>query len=41
MILYPDVQKRAQEELDKVLGGIRLPEFEDKPSLPYVVGVCQ
>jgi cytochrome P450 len=36
MVLYPDAQRKAQEELDKVLGGSRLPTFEDEPSLPYV-----
>ena len=36
MILYPETQKRAQEELDAVLGPDRLPEFDDFPSLPYV-----
>ncbi|KZV72773.1 cytochrome P450 [Peniophora sp. CONT] len=35
MALYPDVQKRAQEELDAVLGGA-LPTFADQDSLPYV-----
>ena len=36
MVLYPEAQKRAQEELDTVLGPDRLPEFDDFPSLPYV-----
>jgi hypothetical protein len=35
MALYPDVQKKAQAELDRVLGG-RLPEFHDRPNLPYI-----
>jgi cytochrome P450 len=35
MALYPDVQKKAQAELDRVLGG-RLPEFNDRPNLPYI-----
>jgi len=35
MALYPDVQKKAQEELDKVIGN-RLPEFNDRPNLPYI-----
>jgi hypothetical protein len=35
MALHPEVQKKAQAELDRVLGG-RLPEFSDKPHLPYV-----
>ncbi|KAF5354109.1 hypothetical protein D9756_007313 [Leucocoprinus leucothites] len=35
MCLYPDIQKRAQAELDAVLKG-RLPEFTDRPVLPYI-----
>ncbi|KDQ25158.1 hypothetical protein PLEOSDRAFT_1057573 [Pleurotus ostreatus PC15] len=35
MLLYPDVQKKGQEELDAYLGA-RLPAFEDIPHLPYV-----
>ncbi|KAF7357530.1 Cytochrome P450 [Mycena sanguinolenta] len=36
MALYPEVQKKAQTEIDTVIGTDRLPEFEDRPSLPYV-----
>ncbi|KAI0052748.1 cytochrome P450 [Auriscalpium vulgare] len=36
MTLYPGAQKRAQAELDSVLGGERLPGFGDKDDLPYV-----
>lgn len=36
MILYPEVQAKAQMEVDALLGGSRLPEFEDQASLPYV-----
>jgi len=35
MALYPEVQKKAQKELDKVIGN-RLPEFNDRPNLPYI-----
>ncbi|EIW80605.1 PAH-inducible cytochrome P450 monooxygenase PC-PAH 6 [Coniophora puteana RWD-64-598 SS2] len=35
MILYPVVQKRAQEEIESVVGVDRLHEFSDKPLLPY------
>lgn len=35
MLLYPDVQRKGQEELDARLGS-RLPVFEDLPHLPYV-----
>ena len=36
MAMYPDVQKKAQAELDTVIGSGRLPEFADSGSLPYV-----
>ncbi|KAG5726574.1 O-methylsterigmatocystin oxidoreductase [Termitomyces sp. T112] len=36
MLLYPDVQKRARDELDSVVGNKRLPNFDDRPSLPYL-----
>lgn len=36
MILFPQVQRRAQEEIDTVVGKERLPTFEDRDRLPYV-----
>lgn len=36
MALHPDVQKKAQAELDEVIGSGRLPDFSDRQSLPYV-----
>ena len=39
MSLYPEVQKRAQEEIDRVVGKDRLPEFKDRDSLPYVAAL--
>ncbi|KAF7374540.1 O-methylsterigmatocystin oxidoreductase [Mycena sanguinolenta] len=36
MALHPSIQKKAQTEIDTVIGTHRLPEFEDRPSLPYV-----
>nr|VWO96656.1 N/A [Ganoderma boninense] len=36
MALYPEAQKKAQKELDAVVGVERLPDFSDRPSLPYV-----
>ncbi|GJJ05857.1 hypothetical protein Clacol_000044 [Clathrus columnatus] len=41
MILYPDVQKAAQRELDKVIGSKSLPSFEDRPNLPYIEAVVK
>ncbi|KAG5947889.1 hypothetical protein E4U59_006754 [Claviceps monticola] len=36
LILYPEVQRRAQQELDEVVGDDRLPEFQDRDHLPYI-----
>lgn len=36
MALHPEIQTKAQEELNSVLGK-RFPEFGDKPHLPYIV----
>ncbi|KAM6494408.1 Cytochrome P450 [Amanita muscaria] len=36
MALHPDAQRRAQEEIDRVVGSHRLPSFDDRPSLLYV-----
>lgn len=36
MVLHPEKQQRLQEELDKVVGSGRLPDFADLPDLPYV-----
>ncbi|KAF9645118.1 cytochrome P450 [Thelephora ganbajun] len=36
MTLYPEAQKKAQEEIFRVVGEDRLPTFADRDSLPYV-----
>ena len=36
MVLFPDVQKKAQAEIDAFVGNGRLPTFADSPNLPYV-----
>ncbi|KAF4090604.1 hypothetical protein AMELA_G00053130 [Ameiurus melas] len=36
-VRYPDVQKRLQEEVDKVVGRNRLPSIQDQPNLPYLM----
>ena len=36
MIAFPEVQRRAQAEIDAVVGRSRLPGFDDAPRLPYV-----
>ncbi|EOD47626.1 Cytochrome p450 [Neofusicoccum parvum] len=41
MALFPDVQRKAQEEIDRVVGSSRLPNEDDAPNLPYVRQVVQ
>ncbi|KAK7449187.1 hypothetical protein VKT23_013333 [Stygiomarasmius scandens] len=36
MLAYPSVLKRAQSEIDSVVGRSRLPSFSDMPHLPYI-----
>ncbi|KAJ6573817.1 cytochrome P450 [Mycena vulgaris] len=38
---YPEIQSRAQAEIDAVVGQNRLPSFEDRDSLPYIEAVCK
>ena len=40
MTLYPEVQNKAQEELDRVVGSDRLPGFQDRDDLPYINAIC-
>ena len=41
MTLYPEVQKKAQLEIDAVVGPTRLPDFHDRPLLPYIDAVVK
>ena len=36
MALYPDVMRKAQQEIDVVVGRDRLPTFSAAPNLPYL-----
>ena len=36
MMLHSEVQRKAQEQIDKVIGHDRLPQFSDKKDLPYI-----
>ena len=41
MVLNPEVQRTAQEHVDRVTGGDRLPTIEDKDSLPYITAIIR
>ncbi|KAF8977284.1 cytochrome P450 [Cyathus striatus] len=41
MVLFPEFQKKAQQDIDQVVGKSRLPELSDRSSLPYVEAVMQ
>ncbi|EEB86975.1 hypothetical protein MPER_15887, partial [Moniliophthora perniciosa FA553] len=39
MVLHPEIQARAQAEIDAVIGSARLPDFDDREQLPYVEAI--
>ncbi|KAI0643941.1 CyP450 monooxygenase [Trametes meyenii] len=41
MAKHPSAQRRAQAELDAVVGAHRLPDFSDLPALPYVAALVK
>ena len=36
MTHYPEAMRKAQKEIDQVIGTDQLPTLEDRPDLPYV-----
>ena len=41
MVMYPDIQRKAQAEVDRVVGRDRLPDFSDEDSIPYVTALMK
>ncbi|KAI1175969.1 cytochrome protein [Nemania sp. FL0916] len=39
MTVAPEIQRKAQEEIDQIIGNSRLPEYSDRDSLPYVSAI--
>ncbi|KDR84601.1 hypothetical protein GALMADRAFT_56030 [Galerina marginata CBS 339.88] len=39
MAINPDVQRKAQAEIEKVIGSRRLPTLKDRASLPYIEAI--
>ena len=40
-LLHPELQKKAWDEIDAVVGRERLPTFEDRPRLPFIDAICK
>ena len=40
MTMYPEILKKAQSEVDAVVGHKRLPTMRDREALPYVNAIC-
>ena len=41
MVKNPQIWKRAQAEIDAAIGTSRLPEYEDRPLVPYVDAILR
>jgi cytochrome P450 len=41
MLRYPEVQTKAQLEIDTVVGTGRFPTLKDRPSLPYIGAILK
>ncbi|KAJ3560613.1 hypothetical protein NP233_g10721 [Leucocoprinus birnbaumii] len=41
MLKYPEVQRKAQREVDSVVGFERLPDYSDRENLPYLTAVLK
>jgi cytochrome P450 len=41
LLSNPDIQRKAQDELDIVTGRERLPSFEDRTRLPFIDAICK
>ena len=39
MVLHPEVQQKAQSEIDRIVGIKRLPCLSDREKMPYLNGV--
>ncbi|KOS22826.1 Fumitremorgin C synthase [Escovopsis weberi] len=40
-LLHPEVVRAAHEELDRVVGADRMPDFSDEPNLPYIRAIAK
>lgn len=41
MVSFPEIQKRAQAEIDTITGGQRLPDYKDYDALPFIQAIVR
>ena len=41
IVTHPEVQVKGQREIDSVVGRERLPDFNDRPFLPYITAIVK
>ena len=41
MTLHPEYQSKAQDEIDRVVGNQRFPDFQDREALVYVEAILR
>jgi cytochrome P450 len=41
MTTFPEVQRTAQQEIDRVIGSARLPTSSDRQDLPYIDAIVK
>lgn len=41
MVMYPETQRKAQEEIDSIVGRDRLPSFDDFEQLVYIRAIIK
>ncbi|KZT21351.1 CyP450 monooxygenase [Neolentinus lepideus HHB14362 ss-1] len=41
LLLFPEAQRKAQAEIDSVVGSDRLPDFRDRDALPYTAALLR
>ncbi|KAL7932811.1 cytochrome P450 [Trichoderma chlorosporum] len=41
MTMHPEIQKKAQEEIDRIIGTSRLPCLKDRANLPYIEAIVK